>query len=121
LLIVLCSIVMMRFLLFFLCDAANPEIYPPSLHDALPIWARVFVIATSIGVAPRSIAVSIIGAGLSELDWQAGDNVWITVIAVLRSEEHTSELQSRENLVCRLLLEKKHSQAFAGGGIQSLA
>src|SRR5690606_31236102 len=53
------------------------------LMAALGVRARVFVIATSIGVAPRSIAVSIIGAGLSELDWQAGDNVWITVIAVL--------------------------------------
>src|SRR5690606_41358768 len=33
---------------------------------------------------------------------------WLTILALLRSEEHTSELQSRENLVCRLLLEKKN-------------
>src|SRR5690242_21579121 len=72
------------FLFFFFNDTATTEIYTLSLHDALPI-SRV------VG-APR------LGAGRVADAVDAGEH---------RSEEHTSELQSHVNLVCRLLLEKK--------------
>src|SRR5216683_7602429 len=77
---------------FFFNDTATTEIYTLSLHDALPFstWAgpmmRSLNLATSM--KRRSRATSC---------W-----VWVP-----RSEEHTSELQSRSDLVCRLLLEKK--------------
>src|SRR5690606_39860921 len=63
------------------------EIYTLSLHDALPIFDH--------------IPVSHLGAG------KRHTQLFETQLKELRSEEHTSELQSRENLVCRLLLEKK--------------
>src|SRR5215204_7514846 len=75
---------------FFFNDTATTEIYTLSLHDALPILERHAVrrrpapgAATPRARAPR------------------------TGPDVLRSEEHTSELQSHSDLVCRLLLEKK--------------
>src|SRR5438093_7988051 len=71
------------FFFFFFNDTATTEIYTLSLHDALPI----------------SIA------SLSFWSLCRGDNKLFSVIG--RSEEHTSELQSLTNLVCRLLLEKK--------------
>src|ERR1019366_10152688 len=68
---------------FFFNDTAPTEIYPLSLHDALPISAST---TTRAPVRfPRR---------------------WAAAIST-RSEEHTSELQSLTNLVCRLLLEKK--------------
>src|SRR5215475_16109281 len=75
------------FFFFFFNDTATTEIYTLSLHDALPI-SSPFASAASWP------------ASSSNLDPIA---TW----APRRSEEHTSELQSRENLVCRLLLEKK--------------
>src|SRR5436309_13181501 len=71
------------FCLFFFNDTATTEIYTLSLHDALPIsrWHRPLRERATPVREPRPAAA--------------------------RSEEHTSELQSRENLVCRLLLEKK--------------
>src|SRR5256885_16968476 len=72
---------------FFFNDTATTEIYTLSLHDALPICSSKF----PPGVRPmRKCSRSLISA-----------------ILFLRSEEHTSELQSPCNLVCRLLLEKK--------------
>src|SRR5215217_9630408 len=72
---------------FFFNDTATTEIYTLSLHDALPIsspsWAAAF--QSSVGSPSGSAAP----------------------IRSRRSEEHTSELQSRQYLVCRLLLEKK--------------
>src|SRR2546429_9541111 len=70
-------------LLFFFNDTATTEIYPLSLHDALPI---------SRAADRRSHGTVHRGRGVPARD---------------RSEEHTSELQSRLHLVCRLLLEKK--------------
>src|SRR5207244_12083232 len=79
-------------LLFFFNATAPPEIYTLSLHDALPIWRRKVV------AAPRrnhsAPAVARIQTGLPAR-------------TEFRSEEHTSELQSPDHLVCRLLLEKK--------------
>src|SRR5438034_7150056 len=68
----------------FFNDTALTEIYTLSLHDALPISRRYGV--TLIAAVP--------------------DAPW-NVAAIVRSEEHTSELQSHSELVCRLLLEKK--------------
>src|SRR5256885_6877084 len=73
------------FFFFFFNDTATTEIYTLSLHDALPIS----------GVPTRSDS-------MYSIDLAAR-----TDTAVHRSEEHTSELQSPCNLVCRLLLEKK--------------
>src|SRR2546422_3423831 len=75
---------------FFFNDTATTEIYTLSLHDALPIYLRV-VISPSSGEEPRPSAAG----PASRIRWPR------------RSEEHTSELQSRLHLVCRLLLEKK--------------
>src|SRR2546426_11896990 len=74
---------------FFFNDTATTEIYTLSLHDALPISMAMSRQAR----AGRSIAGA---AGLR-----------CPMAPALRSEEHTSELQSPCNLVCRLLLEKK--------------
>src|SRR3982750_5038477 len=70
------------FVFFFFNDTATTEIYTLSLHDALPI--------------------------LRASSWAPPAIRWSTrLISPERSEEHTSELQSRSDLVCRLLLEKK--------------
>src|SRR3712207_9394962 len=83
---------------FFFNDTATTEIYTLSLHDALPICCRS---AKRLGAAIRA-AVSVTcksAVSLNQLLKLAGETC--------RSEEHTSELQSRQYLVCRLLLEKK--------------
>src|SRR5260370_30978985 len=76
----------MSLLFFFFNDTATTEIYTLSLHDALPISLWVMALWN------RPLAP---GIARSVLTFPA------------RSEEHTSELQSHLNLVCRLLLEKK--------------
>src|SRR2546426_6353657 len=76
---------------FFFNDTATTEIYTLFLHDALPISAS----------AADNVAVT-------KVVFYANNYYKCTAMAVhLRSEEHTSELQSPCNLVCRLLLEKK--------------
>src|SRR5256884_9881214 len=86
--------------LFFFNDTATTEIYTLSLHDALPIFFTV-PMATLIGV--------LLGLGRMSADSEiiALTSLGIGRRRILRSEEHTSELQSRLHLVCRLLLEKK--------------
>src|SRR2546430_16307613 len=82
---------------FFFNDTATTEIYTLSLHDALPICKAQFFR----------------GMCLYDLDRYA-DAKWCFLLATCtteRSEEHTSELQSQSNLVCRLLLEKKTNLA----------
>src|ERR1019366_10703042 len=68
---------------FFFNDTATTEIYTLSLHDALPIWGTVRGLTCGGGRGSERLCP--------------------------RSEEHTSELQSLTNLVCRLLLEKKQN------------
>src|SRR3712207_9485179 len=87
--------------IFFFNDTATTEIYTLSLHDALPICAR----GRGRGGARRARR----GRRTAPVD-QPGERVVEGLVAQprLRSEEHTSELQSRQYLVCRLLLEKKH-------------
>src|SRR3989442_8287393 len=87
------------FFFFFFNDTATTEIYTLSLHDALPIsplrnfWSR-HLPGRARGRFERGEE-----SCLRRLLSRAGDKT--------RSEEHTSELQSRPHLVCRLLLEKK--------------
>src|SRR6516225_10615458 len=75
---------------FFFNDTATTEIYTLSLHDALPILAK-----------PEEIDL---GDFLPRTSYD---------VEALRSEEHTSELQSHVNLVCRLLLGKKKEAGSA--------
>src|SRR3712207_9006568 len=92
----------------FFNDTATTEIYTLSLHDALPIlkltrfsaWIRpklFAMLSTSTSGAPSFPFVLIPAASTFRASGSR------------RSEEHTSELQSRQYLVCRLLLEKKNS------------
>lgn len=53
------------------------------LMAALGVRAWPFLLATAIGVAPRSVVVSLVGAELSEFDWQVGGNRWTTVLAIV--------------------------------------
>src|SRR2546425_3902225 len=88
----------MCFFFFFFNDTATTEIYTLSLHDALPISRRARHLAD---VRERAVAVV-------ELQHVPHQLVVIPLPQLgLRSEEHTSELQSLAYLVCRLLLEKK--------------
>src|SRR3712207_6869300 len=88
---------------FFFNDTATTEIYTLSLHDALPIFGLV---------AGQPLTAEVTAAAARDLGLERGSRVVATWKAaatrlVPRSEEHTSELQSRQYLVCRLLLEKK--------------
>src|SRR6202042_1894112 len=90
-------VLMLYFVLFFFNDTATTEIYTLSLHDALPIShrqhrARRFWRARHADRRPRERHRA-------------------------RSEEHTSELQSRRDIVCRLLLEKKKQELLLGYGV----
>src|SRR5690349_24262410 len=84
------------FCFFFFNDTATTEIYTLSLHDALPISAR-----TAGSSSARSRACGSVMRSSREPATSSSYR------ADPRSEEHTSELQSRRDLVCRLLLEKK--------------
>src|SRR5437870_11435880 len=91
-------------ILFLFTESAPTEIYTLSLHDALPISRRQY-------------AKDLMAAATTQYD----AHFWCYVV---RSEEHTSELQSRGHLVCRLLLEKKnhetprrHSHTLAARGL----
>src|SRR2546422_10417832 len=89
-------------LFFFFNDTATTEIYTLSLHDALPI--------SNGGAEPRAARTTSSGsrsARASAAESCSGERS----IAGPRSEEHTSELQSRLHLVCRLLLEKKKNES----------
>src|SRR3712207_6948607 len=92
-------------LFFFFNDTSTTEIYTLSLHDALPISAggaeALRVQRTQAGTG-RSPLLAARRSGATA----KGHPVCVES-AALRSEEHTSELQSRQYLVCRLLLEKK--------------
>src|SRR5206468_11862563 len=106
---------------FFFNTTATTEIYTLSLHDALPIWRRRDE-RCGEGAVPREsrredLSVRVAGrvAAHDEDDTHdrerdderaGGDGHVQPPRLVQRSEEHTSELQSRSDLVCRLLLEK---------------
>src|SRR5256885_10036041 len=100
----------MFIIFFFFNDTATTEIYTLSLHDALPIYqVRVAVLLLFVGSA---MAIGIASSAWSVFRrYSSTMALWVLALAIisfaLRSEEHTSELQSPCNLVCRLLLEKK--------------
>src|SRR3712207_8237608 len=104
---------------FFFNDTATTEIYTLSLHDALPICGYYYapdpssqqICSVGGNVAENSGGAHCLKYGFTthhvlgaEVVTPDGELVW-------RSEEHTSELQSRQYLVCRLLLEKKKTSA----------
>src|SRR5690606_41427363 len=106
--------------IFFCNVAATTATYLLSLHDALPISRHTVWLGRMIGLVLASWLLfgtslswagtnaSMCGADATSIEAPpVSPNAKSGQIAAPRSEEHTSELQSRENLVCRLLLEKK--------------
>src|SRR5690242_21070927 len=94
---------------FFFTAPAPTEIYTLSLHDALPIYEHYEVLFAR-GIDPDSADAVKAPTDVwpSRAEVQAyGARADAIIEDALRSEEHTSELQSHVNLVCRLLLEKK--------------
>src|SRR2546430_4923728 len=89
---------------FFFNDTATTEIYTLSLHDALPISIKHRQ-AASLLLSNR--ASSQLANASCQLANRASWQLALQSMPHPRSEEHTSELQSQSNLVCRLLLEKK--------------
>src|SRR5690606_41589615 len=102
-------------------DRATTDIYTLSLHDALPIYPQQVLLVLAPEIAPGLdpfLGSEVLNLVHSSRDFKTLNEIhrfpecdYVYLIDldhdVLRSEEHTSELQSRENLVCRLLLEKK--------------
>src|SRR5699024_11859310 len=95
--------------LFALKDASPTEIYTLSLHDALPILGRI---GEAVARRAKGFGMNILYHNRTR-KFEAEDELNVVyasfdeLIKRSRSEEHTSELQSRFDLVCRLLLEKK--------------
>src|SRR5438105_6401186 len=90
--------------LFFFNPPPTPEIYTLSLHDALPISVAMIALGTALALpcvwaVGRLVEAQLYGVTAIDPPTIAG-----------RPEEHTSELQSRVDLVCRLLLEKKKNK-----------
>src|SRR5439155_24560061 len=105
---------------FVFNSTATTEIYLLSLHDALPIWSRMMARALRFlkhatgsrqNLRPTSSAPSHLP--------RTGETIWkasaFRSFHLCRSEEHTSELQSRDHVVCRLLREKKKISPPAHG------
>src|SRR5437667_3192760 len=90
---------------FLFCDPATTVIYPLSLHDALPISIPLGLLIALSPLAKQLVYPPIV---LMQLVPKIADRraAWR-----VRSEEHTSELQSHHDLVCRLLLAKKKPPA----------
>src|SRR3712207_8362908 len=95
---------------FFFNDTATTEIYTLSLHDALPILLPVHHFVSEPHLLRRGLTNY---WGYNTLGYFAPHAAYSSAgtagqqVTEFRSEEHTSELQSRQYLVCRLLLEKK--------------
>src|SRR5699024_11311721 len=100
---------------FFSSYPAHPQFSTLSLHDALPIYT------TSVGISPWKLAGSFMSFHTPRTPIST-KNFWFPAHHFLTSgfpksgntgsEEHTSELQSRFDLVCRLLLEKKNNKIY---------
>src|SRR2546427_5005920 len=112
-----CTKCIILYIFFFFNDTATPEISPLSLHDALPIYCRRGGDGDVPSAEPERGGDVRRRCGLPSADDRRGPDpghvdrlrmaVRIDDERLPRSEEHTSELQSQSNLVCRLLLEKK--------------
>src|SRR3712207_7780308 len=102
---------------FFFNDTATTEIYTLSLHDALPIWLPRTPLPHRPGSGWLATGGTLHRVQVARRKAAAADHRPVIPqsrssaepISWLRSEEHTSELQSRQYLVCRLLLEKKNT------------
>src|SRR2546427_8979337 len=93
-----------KLIFFFFNDTATTEIYTLSLHDALPIYHGLFAVLQG--------RVGHLVLGVDGRAFHLGEaHACALEGGVARSEEHTSELQSQSNLVCRLLLEKKKQKS----------
>src|SRR5258708_20832614 len=99
---------------FFFNDTATTEIYTLSLHDALPISLLLILTERNVvqcgdpcPIDPLNIASSIVSMNRAKA-------------FPVRSEEHTSELQSPDHLVCRLLLQKKKSTSVINRKLYTL-
>src|SRR2546430_12687952 len=104
------------FFFFFFNDTATTEIYTLSLHDALPISRARAAPGPSGGPGdPSNAYPRVVGAGTDS--GRSGRRT--SRPRRSRSEEHTSELQSQSNLVCRLLLEKKNKSEHTDMYLQS--
>src|SRR5690606_42103115 len=99
------SLLSVSYLSFFHATPTT-ALYTLSLHDALPIFHRAVHRRDDDVQAAQQLVIVVQRAVGQNVDFRAGQDAEV----VPRSEEHTSELQSRENLVCRLLLEKKKKQ-----------
>src|SRR5439155_21334192 len=93
---------------FFFNNPATTEIYTLSLHDALPISTSCFTAVDYVGMPEARI---ILAQTATYLASAPKSNASYAAIEE-RSEEHTSELESRGHLVCRLLLEKKKTNSI---------
>src|SRR5690606_41492799 len=105
---------LLSFVRGFFCyfsGTATADIYTLSLHDALPIFgaaAGKITVKARLTVPTSSVRATLIHSLRTPTTPNAVlSSIGHTEQMKMRSEEHTSELQSRENLVCRLLLEKK--------------
>src|SRR5207248_11713383 len=104
---------------FLLTRPAPPAPYPLSLHDALPIFGdprrqldHVAAVAAGVGVvAFDHVPEQVSGAAVGMAELESPVDLRAMPGLSSRSEEHTSELQSPYDLVCRLLLDKKKSTA----------
>src|SRR2546430_9327562 len=92
---------------FFFNDTATTEIYTLSLHDALPIYGRPQAVRDASNLVQR------LRQSCQRLLECRRRRSILPFQLIDRSEEHTSELQSQSNLVCRLLLEKKKKTKIA--------
>src|SRR2546430_7968304 len=93
--------------LFFFNDTATTEIYTLSLHDALPI-SRAETVPRRRGGVELDLSLSHLVVAVFDATCPSLRDT----LKSCRSEEHTSELQSQSNLVCRLLLEKKKKNPY---------
>src|SRR3712207_8157937 len=107
-------------MLFFFNDTATTEIYTLSLHDALPIYRGPLLRQRhrhAEGWHPRG---RLRGGGHQDAQRRAARLQDAQGRRARRSEEHTSELQSRQYLVCRLLLEKKKDHTTTQRSVTTL-
>src|SRR5699024_12284308 len=91
-------------------QSATTMIYTRSLHDALPIYVRIkniYLYSNSPGTGKTTTASAILNEFIRRRFLYLASKKRLSIAEAVRSEEHTSELQSRFDLVCRLLLEKK--------------